>query len=84
MLADPIAVLLEVVGILDDLGIPYLVGGSVASSVFGVYRSTDDADLAIDLPTERVPALVSRLRPAFYVDENRRRDAVDRKGYRLK
>jgi hypothetical protein len=74
--AEPIEVLLEVVRLLEDLGIPYMVGGSVASSVFGIFRSTDDVDVVIDLALEKVPSLVAKLKPAFYVDESRVRDAV--------
>ena len=35
-LAEPIAVTLEVTAALDKLGVDYLVGGSFASSVYGV------------------------------------------------
>jgi len=33
MLADPIAVTLRVIEKLADLGVPYLIGGSLASGV---------------------------------------------------
>jgi hypothetical protein len=45
MAADPMEVLLMVVAVLDSLQIPYLVGGSFASSIHGAARSTLDADL---------------------------------------
>ncbi len=34
---------------LEDLGIPYLVGGSLASSVLGEPRSTNDIDILADI-----------------------------------
>ncbi len=43
--AEPIAVTLRVVAELERLGIDYLVGGSIASSVHGRPRTTDDVDL---------------------------------------
>jgi hypothetical protein len=49
-LAEPIAVMLAVTRALDRLEIRYLVGGSLASSVHGIPRSTQDLDLLLELP----------------------------------
>ena len=46
--------LLEVAGTLDRLGIEYLLGGSLASSVLGEPRSTVDIDLAVHLREARL------------------------------
>ena len=35
----------KVISVLEDLGIAYLIGGSFASSFYGISRSTNDADL---------------------------------------
>jgi hypothetical protein len=40
---------LPVVEALETLGVPYHVGGSVASSFIGIARATQDADLVADL-----------------------------------
>jgi hypothetical protein len=48
-LAEPIAVTLRVADALEKLGIRYLVGGSLASSVHGIPRSTQDIDLLVEL-----------------------------------
>ena len=45
-IAEVLEVTLRVVDILEGLGVPYLVGGSVASSLHGIPRSTQDVDLA--------------------------------------
>jgi hypothetical protein len=74
MTIDPIAVALSVVGVLDSLGIPNTVGGSIASSFAGEPRSTIDIDIVAAIETAHVPALVTALTPAFYVDG----DALDR------
>jgi hypothetical protein len=78
-LAEPIAVTVQVAAILDDLGIAYVVGGSLASSVHGIPRSTQDLDLLVELPGSKVDELVSRLSIDFYVDSEMVRDAVQRR-----
>ncbi len=49
MLDEPIAVTMLVIDALEALGVPYLIGGSLASAVHGVLRATMDADLVADL-----------------------------------
>ena len=61
---------------MDHLGVPYLVGGSVASSAFGMARTTLDADLVAELETSHVSELVSGLTARFYVDEPMVREAI--------
>jgi len=72
VLAEPLVVTLEVGEVLDGLGIPWVVGGSVASSLHGIPRSTQDVDIVVDLEPEHVEPLVRSLEDRFYVD----RDAV--------
>lgn len=43
---------LPVIDALEALGVPYHVGGSVASSFVGIARATQDADLIADLRPE--------------------------------
>jgi hypothetical protein len=76
MLPEPIAVTLQVVEVLDALGVPYLIGGSFASSVYGTYRATADVDLVADLKFEHVEPLVTALREQFYIDTELVRDAI--------
>lgn len=78
-LAEPIAVTLEVVRALDALGVAYLVGGSLASSVHGIPRSTHDLDLLVELPGAKVEPLASALEGSFYVDRDMMLDAVRRR-----
>jgi hypothetical protein len=77
-LADALAVILTVARVLDDLAVPYLLGGSLASSLHGIPRSTQDADLVVDLRPEHVLPLVAALAPEFYIDADRAADAVRR------
>lgn len=74
---DPLAVTLEVAGVLEALAVPYLVGGSLASSFHGVPRSTLDADLVADLGVEHVGPFSAALEDRFYLDRERIAQAVD-------
>jgi hypothetical protein len=76
--SDPIRVLLHVTELLERIGMPYLLGGSLASSMLGEPRSTVDIDLAIVLRSTEVSSLVAALESEFYVDEGAVRQAVER------
>ncbi len=72
-------VALRVIETLEELGLSYHLGGSIASSVHGTPRQTRDIDLAVDLPLSAVAAFVGRLQGEFYLDDERIRSAVQRK-----
>lgn len=76
---EALAVTLRVAGALERLGVPYLVGGSLASSLHGFPRATQDVDIVADLRMEHVPGLVAELEKDFYLDEPAIRDAVERR-----
>jgi hypothetical protein len=76
LLPESLDVLLSVVDVFERLEIPYLVGGSMASALYGVARSTLDADVVVELYKEQVPALVAALGDSFYADEEMIRDAI--------
>jgi hypothetical protein len=76
MLADPIQVAARGAKALTSAGIPYLIGGSLASSQYGIPRSTQDVDLIADLQPKHVPALLAALGDEFYVDAERVREAI--------
>lgn len=63
-----LAAVARVVTAFDALGVEYLVGGSVASSVFGEPRQTVDADLVARLLGRHAEPLVARLTADFYAD----------------
>lgn len=72
-------VVLEAARVLEQLGVPYAVGGSLASSLWGIPRSTQDADLVADLRSEHVQAFVTGIEGAFYVSPERVHHAVGRR-----
>jgi hypothetical protein len=78
-LAEALAVTLTVARVLESLKIRYLLGGSLASSLHGVPRSTADADLVVDLHPEHIRPLVKALSSNFYIAEERVTDAVSRR-----
>jgi hypothetical protein len=63
----------------EQLGIRYQIAGSVASSAYGIARSTLDVDVVADLNEQHVEPLVRALHHAYYLDEDRVRDAVCRR-----
>jgi len=76
MLSEPIQVTLKVVTAFDRLEIPYLIGGSLASAVYGIVRATMDADLVADIKPEQVLSLVASLEDEFYIDAEMILDAI--------
>jgi len=66
--ADALQLALRVLRILEDLGAPAWIGGSLASSIFGIPRATQDADIVADLRAEMVRPFIERLGEHFKVD----------------
>jgi hypothetical protein len=73
---EPLAVTISVIEALEALGVPYLVGGSLASTVHGVVRTTMDTDLVADLRPEHARPLARALSADFYVDAEMIRGAI--------
>ncbi|TME55766.1 MAG: hypothetical protein E6I59_19285, partial [Chloroflexi bacterium] len=69
-----------IVEALEHLGVNYHIGGSVASSIYGIIRATIDADLVANLELKHVRPLVKLLEADYYIDEDSVRDAVKRRG----
>lgn len=69
-------VLLKVINVLKILDVPYYIGGSFASSAFGVPRSTLDADIAANIKNHHAVKLCELLKDEFYCDEKMMQDAI--------
>jgi hypothetical protein len=76
VLPESVSVMMQVVNVFERLRIPYLIGGSMASALYGVARSTLDADMVAEIHLEQVSALVKALGDDFYADEEMIRDAI--------
>jgi len=66
----------RLVEVFDRLSVPYLVGGSVASSVHGIYRSTNDVDFIVQFSERDISPLVAELGSEFYADPDMMREAL--------
>lgn len=62
---DPLAIAGLVAAALDELGVAYSIGGSLAGSFAGEPRTTLDIDMVIDLHADRVADLVRALGTEF-------------------
>jgi hypothetical protein len=76
---EALAVTTRVARALEELGVAYFVGGSLASSFHGIPRASQDADLVADLRAEHVGPLTELLHGEFYIDDERVRDAIRRR-----
>ena len=72
----PFSVLLQVARMLEERAISYVLVGSLASSMHGMYRSTADIDILADVKPEQVRPLLEALQESFYVDEHAMREAL--------
>ena len=73
---EALTVTAHVAALLERLRVPYAVVGSLASSLHGIPRSTQDADVLAALEEHHVAAFVAALAGDFYVDDERARRAI--------
>lgn len=68
----------RLVAILEGLELPYLLTGSMATTLFGEPRFTNDIDVVVDLPARRIEEFCAAFpSDEFYVDEESVRRAVE-------
>jgi hypothetical protein len=77
--SQPTAVTLLVTEALERLGVRYAIGGSLASSLHGVFRASVDADIVADLRPEHVEPFARALGHGFYRDESAMRRAIEQR-----
>jgi hypothetical protein len=76
---EPIEITLLVIAAFEALGIRYLIGGSLASSIYGEPRATRDADLLADVKFEHAEPLCRLLESQFNVSKEMIENAVARR-----
>lgn len=76
---DALQVTQLVTTVFDSLDIRYVIGGSLASIVHGMLRTTMDVDIVADLRFEQVSLFISGLQGAFYADEQMIHQAIERR-----
>jgi hypothetical protein len=77
MANEPVQATMLVIHALDQLNVPYVIGGSLASAVHGVMRATMDTDIVADLHLEQTQPLANALSGSFYADVEMMRDAIE-------
>jgi hypothetical protein len=73
-------VLKQVADALDDLNIAYAIGGSIASSVYGKVRFTQDADITVAPLGDKAEQLYDVLKEAFYISKDAMDQAISDRG----
>lgn len=79
MLPEPIAVTLQVIAALEQVGATYVIGGSLASTIHGVVRTTLDTDIVADLRLQQAQPFAELLADAFYLDLDTIRHAIQQR-----
>ena len=75
---EPLEVTFKVTDLFEKLGVPYLIGGSLASALYGMVRTTQDADVVAEMRQEHLSSFVSALQDEFYVDAKMIDEAIKR------
>ena len=76
---DLVVALAPFIDVLDRLGVVWYVGGSIASTVHGRFRATNDVDVIAHLRDEHAGAIRNSLEADHFVDEGSILDAVQRR-----
>ena len=75
---EPLEVTLKVTDVFEHLGVPYLIGGSLASTLYGMVRTTQDADIVAEMQRDHVPLFIAALQGEFYLDDEMIANAIRR------
>jgi hypothetical protein len=76
MILDPIGLTRDIDQLLEPLGIAYYVGGSLASSLWGEPRYSEDLDLIIAIAPQQSKQLIKSLEANYYISEVAVEDAL--------
>lgn len=79
-MSEELEVLKTVARRLDDLGVPYMVTGSMAVNYYAVPRMTRDIDVVVELSGGDADRLCEAFEGDFYVDRDAVRRAVEERG----
>ena len=75
---DLIRAILPVIKAFNKQKTPYYIGGSIASSVYGLARATLDADIIADIKSGDISFLKKSLENEYYIEESMIEDAIAR------
>lgn len=75
---EPVEVTLKVTGIFEKLRVPYVIGGSLASALYGMVRATQDSDIVAEMHFEHIQPFISALQDEFFIDEAMIAESIQR------
>jgi hypothetical protein len=75
---EPIEVTLKVTAVFEQLGVPYLISGSLASTLYGMIRTTQDSDIVAEMQLEHLQPFILALQDEFYVDAEMIAESIQR------
>jgi hypothetical protein len=71
-----VAVTLKVTGVLEQLAIPYVIVGALASTIYGLARTTLDSNLLAVIESHHVAPLVQALQDEYYIAADAMAEAI--------
>ena len=72
-----LSLFLDILRTLETAGVPYMIIGAFAATVYGSTRVTYDIDIAVDLDEGYITALAAAYPPPrYYADPDQMREAV--------
>lgn len=76
--SDPdLSLFLDILHKLEAIGIPYVIIGGFAATIYGITRSTYDIDIVVDLNEDYIQALAHAYPlPRYYADPHQMRQAM--------
>ncbi|MBD3374084.1 hypothetical protein GF406_03530 [candidate division KSB1 bacterium] len=77
MLGEPLYITHLIAKQFEHQQIRYLVGGSLASSLHGIPRATQDVDMVAELFHKHISPLVQALKDSFFIDADMIHQAID-------
>jgi len=79
MLPEPIAVMVLVTQVFERLNIQYMIGGSFASTIYGMVRTTQDVDIIAEMQLQHAQPFITALKGDFFLDEEMIADSIQHK-----
>lgn len=79
-MSSPRDLLVPLVAALNASGMPWMITGSTASSLYGEPRATQDVDLVVDPDAAQLERLLELLKEGFYVSTDEAADALRSRG----
>lgn len=76
ILLDPALITTKVTATLEKHHIRYIIVGSLASTLHGMVRTTQDSDIVAEMLSEHVDGFVRELKGEFYIDEELIAEAI--------